>query len=194
MSSLGIKFVLPYVGVNGLKVTNNKIGLDENGIGDLGALRLNLLNSFTGSNNLEIYCSSNIQSNAIAVIDNVDGNNTVTIDNNGGINNGISIGATFDGYVRTDYSYVERDVESVQGDIFTDIGDIKANGNVEIVTGNLLLDNTPTNQGEIHFNESNANISRFLLNKLVNGVVAPSTARYIPIVLDGVNYKLIIAT
>lgn len=41
MSRLGIAFVLPYVGANGIKVVNNEIGLDPNGVGELGALILN---------------------------------------------------------------------------------------------------------------------------------------------------------
>jgi len=41
MSRLGIAFVLPYVGSNGIKVVNNEIGLDPNGVGELGALILN---------------------------------------------------------------------------------------------------------------------------------------------------------
>ena len=41
MSRLGIAFVLPYVGANGIKVVNNEIGLDQNGVGELGALILN---------------------------------------------------------------------------------------------------------------------------------------------------------
>ena len=57
MSRLGIAFVLPYQGTNGVKVTNNQIGLDPDANGSIGSLQIgkNYTSKTPDNDTLSIY-------------------------------------------------------------------------------------------------------------------------------------------
>ena len=99
MSRLGIAFVLPYTGANGIVVNNNQIGLDPNGVGKLGALSLNE-NGFQNNNgnsggeggSILLVCSSRSEGSGpnIECFDNDTNLDIAIINIDGDINNGNS--------------------------------------------------------------------------------------------------------
>lgn len=168
MSSLGIRYALPYKGSNGIKVTNNEIGLDPNGLGSIGALII-------AENSLDPNAIANTLDGSLQVYSNSDNAtfNCRFID---------TAGTALDGFIDTLININSG-------------GDTVANNNLISNTGNVYLENTPGNQGQIHFNEGTTALrTNILMNKVAAGAVAPSATSYIPITINGVNYKLIIAT
>ena len=73
MSRLGIAFVLPYTGANGIVVNNNVIGLDPSGTAAIGRLILNENQDQAGANLLVINTGAfgSPTANAALLIDNV---------------------------------------------------------------------------------------------------------------------------
>lgn len=73
MSRLGIAFVLPYTGANGIVVNNNVIGIDANANVDMGSLSLNRNQGQIGKTLLSIYPSATglPDANASLLIDNL---------------------------------------------------------------------------------------------------------------------------
>lgn len=94
MSQLGIRFVLPYKGVNGLIVQGNQIGLDPNGEASLGTLMLNA--NFTKSDNSFIFkvnCDSSATGTPVRIFDKNQGCDVFVLKSTGDILTGSNLGA-----------------------------------------------------------------------------------------------------
>jgi hypothetical protein len=181
MSSLGIKFVLPYVGENGLKVTDNKIGLDQNGLGSIGALviaanaedPLAICNSQYGS--LVVYSSQNYSQVNAVFRDSFSTDPLAVIDKDGNIDN------TNSGNINTN--------ELIANLTLTD--NISINPNGSLGYGQTNIQKLGATSG-LNFTGDADGQGIGIKNK-VNGAVVVDLTRSIPIIVNGVTYKLIIA-
>ena len=103
MSRLGIAFVLPYQGTNGIKVTNNQVGLDPDGNGSLGTLELNANKTNDNADNILKICSSvNNGTNNTAFFDNDTEAYTGMVNTEGDITVGIDSGSSYEAQVTAD--------------------------------------------------------------------------------------------
>ena len=166
MSSLGIRFVLPYVGSNGVKITNNSIGLDPNALASLGGLILNENLSLPGAFDyvLKVFSSNGTGINPIGVYDEVS-NLLISTNNDGSIDN-------------------------------TNAGGINTNtlNAIDYVTGQVLVNSNDVLRtvSGIQFNTTGGGQNVIVKNQQADTVVA-ALNKCIPIVINGVTYKLIIA-
>jgi hypothetical protein len=166
MSSLGIRYALPYTGTNGLKVTGNQIGLDAHSVGHIGALQIGDILDTTETNNgdkLTIYGQG------------LDDSQLVILNNGGEV-----------------FAIGEAGNAVSQSGIFA-YGDITTQNNINIENGNLLLLNNNSVGSKIQFNSGKANECDLTVLPETTGAVVPATTKYIPVTINGVSYKLIIA-
>jgi len=148
MSRLGIAFILPYVGSNGIKVVNNVIEIDPSGTAELGRLSLNVNQDQFGANLLTINTGAggSPTANAAMAVINVPNNNLeLGIDCNGTIDNS-------------------------QG------GNSDSEG---VIVPSVTFQNSSTG---------------FILGSEMSGTVVPDAAKFLPVILNGNEYKLIIST
>jgi len=174
MSSLGIRFALPYKGSNGLKVTNNVIGLDENGLGSIGALVI-------AANAEDPLAIANTQYGSLIVWSSQD--------------NGIYNTVFRDTFSTDEIMRIEIDgnVDNTTGGGSLTSTNLTATSDITSNTGNLYLRNDGGGQANIHFNEQKLNQANLLVLPETTGTVVPATTKYIPVTINGVSYKLIIA-
>jgi len=172
MSRLGIGFVLPYQGTNGIKVTNNQIGLDPDGAGQLGSLEINPNLSLTGVVLLKLNTdNSSGGGQAIFELFNNDFEGWVLIiDNEGNINNSNNNSG---GQINCSTLTSQIQIIAFAG---------SANNPAISILPSIGLD-------AIEFDQTTA----VKFQNEITGAVVPSTTNYIPIVINGVTKKLIIA-
>jgi hypothetical protein len=177
MSSLGIRFALPYKGGNGLIVTNNIVGLDPNGYGSIGCLDIALnaetptaIANTTGYS-LRVNSSNDNGNTSTLFRDTTSNDNIVEIGRTGVIDNTTN-GAT----IYTSGLQADNNVTGLE---------IAIGKSVRVGTG---TDNTKG----LQFNTPNG-ANNVIIETLVTAGVTPSITRYIPIVIGGTTYKLIIA-
>lgn len=180
MSNLGIRFVLPYIGSNGLKVTNNLIGLDPSGYGQIGALDVNKNGSQGGLNPagfgslLAVWNDITQTDNPVNLIDIPTNKAIALIDSSGSYNNGSAIGSPYEGELVTDLLQTLSQILAYAGSF--------NNSAIQIIAG--------IGSPDLNIN----NIKQAVTGSKTSGAVVLDATHYLPIEVNGITYKILIST
>ncbi len=181
MSNLGIRYVLPYQGTNGLTVTNNQIGLDPSGVGEIGALEINKNGSQSSaapvgaSGSVFAIWNNGLGNFSLEIDDLISMLPILTVDISGNLINGSEVAGG------APKAFITTDILNTFSQILAKAGSVN-NSAVQIVSG-------------VGNNDVNIVGTRSAITaaKTAGAVVLDAT-HYVPIEINGTTYKLLIST